>query len=203
MKVPFNELTAPANIISVISGVFGITALLVVSTGQIYQAIVLSLFALVLDMLDGFVARRTRPGTKFGAQLDTHFDVLNYSVFTAFFCFQVIFTNYVLGLITAITVMVFGVSRLARFSLEGTPTKEENQMFSGLTVTHIYFLMLIIFFIQQQFSIPEYIIFIILNSSGVLMISRIKTHKPFSQILMIVLLILFLTWGLLHVITTT
>ncbi|MEP6745016.1 MAG: CDP-alcohol phosphatidyltransferase family protein, partial [Gemmatimonadota bacterium] len=56
---------------------FGIWAIVSAAQGNFKWAAWYVLFAGILDMLDGRVARRTKTGTKFGAELDSLVDAIS------------------------------------------------------------------------------------------------------------------------------
>ena len=59
---------------------FGIWAMVLASRGEFYRAGWYIFFAGVLDALDGRVARLSRTGTRFGAELDSLVDVVSFGV---------------------------------------------------------------------------------------------------------------------------
>ena len=88
--------------------------------------------AIVLDMLDGRVARLTNSTTSFGLQLDSLADVISFGVAPAilafFWGFQHINTQ--LGWIAAFTFTICGAMRLARFNVQAGDLKN----FIGLPI---------------------------------------------------------------------
>jgi CDP-diacylglycerol---serine O-phosphatidyltransferase len=84
---------------------------------QIWAAFVLPIFALVFDVLDGYVARLdTRRQSRLGADLDSLADIVSFGVAPAVL-------GYTLGLrgLWDVVVLTFfvcsGISRLARFNV--------------------------------------------------------------------------------------
>src|SRR5207237_10344390 len=67
---------------------FGIWSMVLASRGEFYRAGWYIFFAGVLDALDGRIARRSRTGTRFGAELDSLVDVVSCGVAPAFLVYQ-------------------------------------------------------------------------------------------------------------------
>src|SRR5438046_7027168 len=63
------------------------------SRGEFYRAGWYIFFAGVLDALDGRVARLSRTGTRFGAELDSLVDVVSFGVAPAFLIYQLEFAT--------------------------------------------------------------------------------------------------------------
>ena len=77
-------------------------------------------FAIILDMLDGRIARLTNSATGFGLQLDSLADVISFGIAPSLlaFCWGLTILNYQLGWIAAFTFTICGAMRLARFNLQ-------------------------------------------------------------------------------------
>src|SRR5256714_12259234 len=72
---------------------FGIWAIVLASRGEFYRAGWYIFFAGILDTLDGRVARLSKTGTRFGAELDSLVDVLSFGVAPAFLIYQLEFAS--------------------------------------------------------------------------------------------------------------
>src|SRR3989449_3683815 len=72
---------------------FGIWSMVLASRGEFYRAGWYIFFAGVLDALDGRVARLSRTGTRFGAELDSLVDVVSFGVAPAFLIYQLEFAT--------------------------------------------------------------------------------------------------------------
>ncbi|MGH9262186.1 MAG: CDP-diacylglycerol--serine O-phosphatidyltransferase, partial [Acidimicrobiales bacterium] len=71
---------------------FGIWAIVLASQGAFYRAGWFIVFAGVLDLLDGRVARLSKTGTRFGAELDSLVDIVSFGVAPAFLMYQLAFS---------------------------------------------------------------------------------------------------------------
>lgn len=98
---------------------FGIWAIVMAYRGNFMQAAWFIMFAGVLDMLDGRVARLSGTGTKFGAELDSLVDVISFGVAPALIVFFLEFQSagkfgWLLCYIYVVAVAV----RLARYNVQ-------------------------------------------------------------------------------------
>jgi CDP-diacylglycerol--serine O-phosphatidyltransferase len=72
---------------------FGMWAMVLATRGEFYRAGWFIVFAGILDTLDGRVARISRTGTRFGAELDSLVDIVSFGVAPAFLMYQVEFAG--------------------------------------------------------------------------------------------------------------
>ena len=88
--------------------------------------------AIVLDMLDGRVARLTNSSTQFGLQLDSLADLISFGIAPSILAFfwGLAALNYRLGWIAAFTFTICGAMRLARFNTQSGNLKH----FAGLPI---------------------------------------------------------------------
>jgi len=163
---------------------------------QIWAAFVLPIFALVFDVLDGYVARLdTRRQSRLGADLDSRADIVSFGVAPAVL-------GYTLGLrgLWDVVVLTFfvcsGISRLARFNVTSASLTNavtgKVRYFEGTpipTSVLLVILMAVLYHLGltgQQFwwghwtvlgrgFHPIAILFLV---SGSLMVSTVKVPKP-------------------------
>jgi CDP-diacylglycerol--serine O-phosphatidyltransferase len=163
---------------------------------QILAAFVLPIFALVFDVLDGYVARLdTRRQSRFGADLDSLADIVSFGVAPAVL-------GYTLGLrgLWDVVVLTFfvcaGISRLARFNVTSASLTNaatgKVRYFEGTPIPTsilLVILMAVLYHLGltgQQFwwghwtvlgrgFHPIVILFLV---SGSLMVSTVKVPKP-------------------------
>jgi CDP-diacylglycerol---serine O-phosphatidyltransferase len=94
-----------------------------------YKAALLIVFAMILDMLDGRVARMTKTQSAFGLQIDSLADVVSFGVAPSLLLYQWTLNRLELpGLLCAFVFTACGAVRLARFNVlsmgeEGKPQK--------------------------------------------------------------------------------
>lgn len=128
----------PANCLTLVGLGFSAASACFSIQGQIYPALIGLLAAGVVDLLDGFVARkidRTQLQAALGQQLDTIVDVCSFGFNPAIFA-------YCFGLqdpiSIAILLLYLGATalRLAYFNCSGLTQEGSQQYFTGLPVTY-------------------------------------------------------------------
>lgn len=98
---------------------FGIYAIVAATRGDFEWAGWFVIFAGVLDMLDGRVARFTRTGSRFGAELDSLVDAISFGVAPGFLMYSIFFSDartwsWLMSYLYITAVVV----RLARFNVD-------------------------------------------------------------------------------------
>jgi CDP-diacylglycerol--serine O-phosphatidyltransferase len=96
------------------------------------------LFAMLFDMLDGYVARLSRTASDFGGELDSLCDAISFGVAPAFLVLKLgpgweprPFLHQLLAGIAALY-LACTVLRLARFNVDNTPEPSGHKRFRGL-----------------------------------------------------------------------
>jgi CDP-diacylglycerol--serine O-phosphatidyltransferase len=96
------------------------------------------LFAMVFDVLDGYVARLSRTASKFGGELDSLCDVVSFGAAPAFIALKLgpgwepnAFLHQLLAGITALY-LACTCLRLARFNVDNNPDPASHKRFRGL-----------------------------------------------------------------------
>jgi CDP-diacylglycerol--serine O-phosphatidyltransferase len=105
------------------------------------QACMLVFVAMILDALDGFVARLTKSASEIGAQLDSFSDLVTFGVAPAVLAKVLIEHdaplvgyggNPRIHFLAAAAFSIFAILRLARFNLESDAETESHTEFRGL-----------------------------------------------------------------------
>lgn len=109
---------------------FGIYAMVAAIRGDFLWAGWFIVFAASLDLLDGRVARFTRTGSAFGAELDSLVDAISFGVAPALIMVQLYFFQEDWSWVIAFVYVTAAVVRLARFNLE--QGGEAKRHFHGL-----------------------------------------------------------------------
>lgn len=126
----------PAGAVSLASLLLAWTAIGLAVSGSLRASVLCALGAFLLDMLDGFVARRLGVSSEFGRQLDSFIDVINYSLYAAVLVgFHIIpgVAGWALGFVIVAT----GILRLIRFNIEGFTDDEPIKYYRGIVVCHL------------------------------------------------------------------
>jgi len=97
---------------------FGIYALVTAARGDLIWAAWYIIFAAILDLADGRIARFTRTGSDFGAELDSLVDAISFGVAPAFILYQLYLSETAWGWILSFAYVTAIVLRLARFNVE-------------------------------------------------------------------------------------
>ena len=109
----------------------GFLALVLTADGRLSEAAVAIFVAMVLDILDGKVARLTRTTTQFGVEFDSLADVVSFCVAPAFMLYMLVLGR--LGRaawLGAFLFVICGALRLARFNVHTGVT--DRRYFVGL-----------------------------------------------------------------------
>ncbi len=110
---------------------FGIWSIVLASRGDFYRASWFIVFAGILDSLDGRLARLSKTGTRFGAELDSLVDIVSFGVAPAFLLFQQHFSVAGGAAWIFCYFYVMGAAiRLARFNI--TQAGHSKSFFVGL-----------------------------------------------------------------------
>jgi archaetidylserine synthase len=118
-----------ADIFSLLNGLFGFSAILAASSGDIELSVLLVIFSVIADGLDGFLARRTK-GSPLGTGLDSLADLISFGVAPAVLVIKS-FDVSPLILAAGVIYLNCGILRLARFNI----TVDNNKSFEGIPIT--------------------------------------------------------------------
>ncbi|MEJ2206021.1 MAG: CDP-diacylglycerol--serine O-phosphatidyltransferase [Gemmatimonadota bacterium] len=109
---------------------FGIYAMVAADRGDFVWAGWFIIFAGILDMLDGRIARFTRTGSRFGAELDSLVDAISFGVAPGLIMYQLFLGDTQWSWILSYVYVTAVVVRLARFNVE--QGGEAKRYFHGL-----------------------------------------------------------------------
>ncbi|KUO76178.1 MAG: CDP-diacylglycerol--serine O-phosphatidyltransferase [Desulfosporosinus sp. BRH_c37] len=155
---------------------FGFLALILVIEEDYTTAAAMILLSVLMDSLDGKVARRLSVSSDFGKELDSLSDLVSFGVAPAILTYQAIMhslqPDYVryIGLSIAAIFALCGAVRLARFNMLNITTH-----FVGVPITFAGgFIALLMFF---RTMLPWYVYAISMAFLAFLMVSTIKVSK--------------------------
>lgn len=110
---------------------FGIWSMVLASRGEFYRAGWFIVFAGILDVLDGRVARLSGTGTRFGEELDSLVDIVSFGVAPAFLIYQIEFAQAgPMAWVVCYFYVMAAAIRLARFNV--TQAGRPKSYFVGL-----------------------------------------------------------------------
>jgi CDP-diacylglycerol--serine O-phosphatidyltransferase len=94
----------------------GFYSILLSSAGEYTQAAQMIMLSMILDGLDGTLARALKGATRFGAELDTFVDMTSFGIAPAVLAYRCVLEEAALwGFVVVSAMVVSGVTRLARF----------------------------------------------------------------------------------------
>ena len=121
------------NLFTAASAFLGVISIISSIQGNYFKAIIYIILSLILDGLDGRVARLTKTTTKFGVEFDSLADLVAFGVAPAILFYLTVGAKFGrFGALIAAMFVVFGAIRLARFNVT-TGTYEPN-VFIGLPI---------------------------------------------------------------------
>jgi CDP-diacylglycerol--serine O-phosphatidyltransferase len=152
--------------------IFGSFSLIFTVHGQYTTAAVFIILAVVMDGLDGRVARRLDIMSLFGKELDSLCDLVSFGVAPAMLIYMQVLNPFVysLGIIVAVFYIVCGAFRLARFNVLNI-----SDYFVGIPITLAGALVAIVSLVATW--LPADLIFAVLLLLAVLMVSNFKVPK--------------------------
>ena len=185
-KIDFR--VALPNLITILGLCLGLNSLKLAFEGNFEKSITFIVLAAILDALDGRIARLIKGTSKFGAELDSLTDFVNFGVCPSLIIYFWSLNN--LGFYGWIISLLFVVAcclRLARFNLDTTKQDDQNNwklnFFSGIPApagAGLALMPMIISFSDFNYLfkgyINEIVVLIIMLVTSFLMISKIPTY---------------------------
>ena len=145
--------------------------------------------AMILDTLDGRIARLTHTASEFGVQLDSLADVITFGVAPAMLCYQWAFLNFELhiidraGWLACFLFVVCAASRLARFNVQTTVVHDKRYFIgmptpaaAGMVASTVY-----CFPERLNGEIPAIIALVMMLVLSFLMVSKVR-YRTFKDI---------------------
>jgi CDP-diacylglycerol--serine O-phosphatidyltransferase len=175
----------------------------IASMKEMYEiAAVTILIAVVLDSLDGRIARMTHTTSKFGAEYDSLCDLVTFGVAPAILFYNWSLLSYgKLGWLAAFLFVVCGALRLARFNVQIGVI--DSRFFNGLPIPGGAAVLatgvVLFYFLGGEGRFPSWSIMIGVVAIALFMVSSIKyysfkdlnffSRKPFMSFVLIVLVL--------------
>jgi CDP-diacylglycerol---serine O-phosphatidyltransferase len=115
-EIPLRKLIP--NIITVLAICAGLTGIRLAYEGQFELAVAMVLLAAFLDGIDGRIARLIKGETRFGAEMDSLADIVNFGVAPAFVLYAYVLHDVkTLGWVATVAYVIACALRLARFNV--------------------------------------------------------------------------------------
>lgn len=148
----------------------GIISIIFAFNAQAVWAAMMVIVAMLLDGVDGRVARALNVQSEFGKELDSLSDVISFGVAPAFIMYEVGFQHlHALGWIVTALFPICGALRLARFNVDGAGTPG---YFIGLPIPAAGGVLSTFALFHKE--MPTAVLFISTVALSFLMISRVK-----------------------------
>ncbi|MGM0836432.1 MAG: CDP-diacylglycerol--serine O-phosphatidyltransferase [Bacillota bacterium] len=141
------------------------------ANAQYSNAAILILIGMMLDSMDGRLARMLKADSNLGKELDSLADVVTFGVAPSFLVYYTYFYQFeLLGLAIAGLFPLFGAYRLARFNV--SPPNSSGKYFTGVPITAAGGIMALLTLFGGY--IPQIVTTVIFTALCFLMVSRIK-----------------------------
>ena len=207
MKSKISFRAVIPNIITIFALILGLTSIKFTMTSDFNLAIVSIVLAAILDAADGRIARLIKGTSKFGAELDSLVDFVNFGVAPALIIY--FWELRYLGNIGWILTLVFIICsclRLARFNIAISNSGKESwkdNFFTGvptpagagiILIPLIYSLSdFYIYYQKNDFSLYFVIIasFLMISKIPTYAFKKIKVNKPFVLLILLSFVLLF------------
>ncbi|WP_456277382.1 CDP-diacylglycerol--serine O-phosphatidyltransferase [Bacillus sp. AK128] len=139
--------------------------------GQFNNAAILILIGMMLDSMDGRIARMLNVDSELGKELDSLADIVTFGVAPSFLVYYTYFDKFgVLGLAIAGLFPLFGAYRLARFNI--APTKSSLSYFVGVPITAAGGILALLTLFGGM--LPQIVTTVVFTALCFLMVSRIR-----------------------------
>ncbi|MGM0863287.1 MAG: CDP-diacylglycerol--serine O-phosphatidyltransferase [Bacillota bacterium] len=141
------------------------------ASGQFKNAAILIIIGMMLDSMDGRLARMLQADSVLGKELDSLADIVTFGVAPSFLVYYTYFFQFgLLGFIVAGLFPLFGAYRLARFNT--SPPKSTLHYFVGVPITAAGGILAILTLFGN--FIPNLVTTVIFTAMCFLMVSRIR-----------------------------
>jgi CDP-diacylglycerol--serine O-phosphatidyltransferase len=167
------------NLITLMSLIAGISSIKFSIQANWKLAVLMIMLAAFFDFFDGWMARKLKKSSQFGAELDSLSDFISFGLAPSLLI-NLCFTHELgrIGWVISLFYIVCAALRLARFNIENM--KEQSKVFYGIpspAAAGVIMIPLYLNFIDQvQFTINYPLICAVLTTfAGIMMISRVPT----------------------------
>ncbi len=167
------------NLITLMSLIAGISSIKFSIQANWKLAVLMIMLAAFFDFFDGWMARKLKKSSQFGAELDSLSDFISFGLAPSLLI-NLCFTYELgrIGWVVSLFYIVCAALRLARFNIENM--KEQSKVFYGIpspAAAGVIMIPLYLNFIDQvQFTINYPLICAVLTTfAGIMMISRVPT----------------------------
>ena len=114
--------------------VAGFLSILKAASGEFMLSSQLIMLSMILDGIDGNLARWIKGTSKFGAEVDTYVDIMSFGIAPAVLSYHAVLHGFgISGLVLSTAMVFFGIMRLSRFRI--TDKYRGQRGYTGLPIT--------------------------------------------------------------------
>ncbi len=151
----------------------GVVSLVFTMDDEFVIAASMILLAMILDGMDGRLARRLDAASPFGKELDSLADLVSFGVAPAILAYASKMKSLeAIGLVISISFALCGAVRLARFNILNIST-----YFVGVPITAAGSLIALLVLVGNRMPVPVIVYPVIMVLLAILMVSNIKIPK--------------------------
>lgn len=191
------------NILTTASLFCGFYSILASVKGDFSLAAVVIIYAVVLDSLDGRIARMTNTMSKFGAEYDSLADLIAFGVAPSILAYSWALSGYgKWGWLVSFLFVVCGALRLARFNIQ--IGLAESRVFNGLPIpgaaSVIATGIMLYYYIGGTGKFPDLSVMVATIALALLMVSNVKyysfkdlnffSRKPFMSFVLVIIIMI-------------
>ena len=159
------------NLFTMFNLFFGFLSIMFSAQGDYKNAAILILIGMMLDSMDGRIARMLNVVSDFGKELDSLADIVTFGVAPAMMVYYAYFAEFGwFGMAIAGLFPLFGAYRLARFNINATRTA--TKYFTGVPITAAGGLLTLLTLFHAW--MPEIVLPIAFGCLSLLMVSKAK-----------------------------
>jgi CDP-diacylglycerol--serine O-phosphatidyltransferase len=177
----------------------GFSAIIQATKGNFELAAILILVAMILDGLDGRVARMTNTTSEFGVQYDSLSDMVSFGIAPALVLFE--WSLHSMGKVGWLVAFVYTVAAALRLARFNTHAADEKSFFQGLPSPSAAGILASFIWVVNDYGMQgtdfQLLTLILTLTAGVLMVSNVpfrsfkdfdlRSHVPFVVLLGIVI----------------
>ena len=139
-------------------------------------AIVFAVVAFLLDIADGFLARKLGATSEFGRLLDSMVDAVNYSMLAALVAERVLLPG-VLGFVVGFLILACGILRLVLFTMNGFEEEGNRLYYVGVITPHLTLAVALTYLVTQFVEVPDLVVAATLGAIALAQLSTLRTRK--------------------------
>ncbi len=139
-------------------------------------AIVFAVIAFLLDIADGFLARKLGTTSEFGRLLDSMVDAVNYSMLAALVAERVLLPG-VLGFVVGFLILACGILRLVLFTMSGFEEEGNRLYYVGVITPHLTLAVALTYLVTRFVEVPDLVVAATLGAIALAQLSTIRTRK--------------------------